>query len=196
MSTERLSSTGRTPALAPADVQRLLTRYFAEDKPSIKQLAEEFSQTNSKNETRALSLATVRKYLKHAGVVLPRGRANDLPRKPQNVRTLMNRIPTEVLIGKGRAELLLRRIARGEGVVALAKEFGVSKDRVRRLRDRQVAETAPETPETPVAPEVTEPAPEPVSAPEVPVATAETVEEASEAASTDQPEQTAGNTEA
>jgi len=142
--TARLTSTGRTPALAPSDVERMLTRYFDEDKPSLPTLAQEFTRTAKDGSVHSLSLATVRKYLKAAGIKLPRGRANDLPRVPQKVRTLMNRIPTEMLIGKGRAQLLGRRVERGEGVVALAREFGISKDRVRRLRDRARAEMAPE----------------------------------------------------
>lgn len=136
MSTERMASTGRRPALTPSTVEALLTRYFAEDKPSIEALASEFSVTNSKGESRNLSLATIRKYLKAAGIELPRGRAAALPRPTVAIRTLMNRIPTDMLIGEGRADLLMRRVARGEPITALAKEFGVSKDRVARMRDR------------------------------------------------------------
>lgn len=131
-----MASTGRRPALTPSTVESLLTRYFAEDKPSIEALAAEFSVTNSKGESRHLSLATIRKYLKAAGVELPRGRAAALPRPSVSIRTLMNRIPTDMLIGEGRADLLMRRVARGEPITALAKEFGVSKDRVARMRDR------------------------------------------------------------
>jgi len=143
-----MASTGRRPALTPASVEALLTRYFAEDKPSIEALSAEFSVTNSKGEARSLSLATIRKYLKAAGVALPRGRAASLPRPTVAIRTLMNRIPTDMLIGEGRADLLMRRVARGEPITGLAKEFGVSKDRVARMRDR--ARPAGEPNELPV----------------------------------------------
>jgi hypothetical protein len=134
--TVRMPSTGRRPALAPSTVEALLTRYFAEDKPSIEALSAEFQVTGSTGVTRNLSLATIRKYLKAAGIELPRGRAAALPRPQVSVRTVMNRIPTEMLIGEGRTDLLVRRVARGEPMSALAKEFGISKDRVARLRDR------------------------------------------------------------
>ena len=152
--TDRLTSTGRTPALAPKDVERMLGRYFAEDKPSLSTLAEEFTRTDKSGKAHPLSLASIRKYLKAAGIKLPRGRANDLPRVPQRLQTLMNRIPTETLIGQGRAILLARRLERGEGVVALAREFGVSKDRVRRLRERVAPWAASE--EVPAIEEVVE----------------------------------------
>ena len=135
MSTDRMPSTGRRPALSPSTVEALLTRYFSPEKPSIEALSAEFSVTNSKGESRDLSLATIRKYLKAAGVALPRGRAAALPRPEVSVRTMMNRIPTKMLIGDGRAKLLVRRVLGGEPITALAKEFGVSKDRVARLRD-------------------------------------------------------------
>jgi len=141
-----MASTGRRPALTPSTVEALLTRYFADDKPSIETLSSEFSVTNSKGVVRNLSLATIRKYLKAAGIELPRGRAAALPRPAVSVRTLMNRIPTNMLIGEGRADLLMRRVARGEPITALAKEFGVSKDRVARMRDRANPRPVTETP--------------------------------------------------
>jgi hypothetical protein len=131
-----MPSTGRRPALTPSVVESLLTRYFAEDKPSIEALSAEFQVTGANGTTRNLSLATIRKYLKAAGIELPRGRAAALPRPTASVRAVMNRIPTEMLIGEGRTDLLVRRVARGEPMSGLAKEFGISKDRVARLRDR------------------------------------------------------------
>jgi len=141
--TKKLASTGRTPALSPADVHSMLEFYFSEARPSVEQVAERFPQTakSGKHEgvARPMSLATVRKYLKAAGLSLPRGRANapHIPRvAPASVRTLMNRIPTSLLIGKGRAELLVRLLERGESIASCVSKFGVSKDRVRKLRDQ------------------------------------------------------------
>ena len=168
---DRLPSTGRKPVLSPSDVQRLLERYYAEDQPSMDELAEEFSRTDSKGETKKLSLATVRRYLKLAGIKLPRGRAavKGKPRVGPAISTLMNRIPTPVLIGAGRAKLLVRLLDRdGYSIKGLAKEFGVSERRVRKVRSTLV-ETV-ETPEVTEAPVVEEPAVEEpvVEAPESP----------------------------
>lgn len=125
MSFDRLRSTGRKPSLDVAGVQALLERYCDGSNVSIAELAEDFEITE----------ATVRKYLKAAGLNLPRGRAARLPREAVSVRTLMSRIDTALLIGTGRAELLRRRLANGVSVTQLAKEFGISRDRVRRFRD-------------------------------------------------------------
>lgn len=159
--TEKLASTGRTPALSPSDVHSMLEFYFSEDKPSVEQVAERFPQTAKTGKHagvgRPMSLATVRKYLKAAGLTLPRGRANapHLPRvAPATVRTLMNRIPTEMLIGKGRAELLVRLLERGESIASCVTKFGVSKERVRKLRDQA---RGPVDMEAPEAPEAVEP---------------------------------------
>jgi hypothetical protein len=137
-----MPSTGRRPALSPSGVEALLTRYFAEDKPSLAQLATEFAVTNADGASRNLSLATIRKYLSEAGISLPRGRAAAKPRPSVSIRSMMNRIPTATLIGEGRERLLMRRIEAGESMTSLAKEFGVSRDRVARLRG-PVASSAP-----------------------------------------------------
>lgn len=142
MTTERMPSTGRRPALSPSGVEALLTRYFSADKPSLAILATEFAVTNSKGESRNLSLATIRKYLTAAGIGLPRGRAASLPRPETSVRAMMNRIPTKMLLGDGRNDLLMRRIEAGESMTSLAKEFGVSRDRVARLRGPAPARSA------------------------------------------------------
>lgn len=128
MSKDRLLSTGRKPVLAPAGVRSLLERYFGEDRPGVKTLAAELKLTE----------ATVRKYLKAAGLILPRGRAALKPRDARNVDAVMNRIPTEMLIGKGRMALLVRRLQSEDApsLTSLAREFGITKDRVARLRDR------------------------------------------------------------
>ena len=124
MSKNGLRSTGRRPALAPGRVQSLLERYMDGSNISITGLASEQGVTE----------ATARKYLKATGLELPRGRAALKPREPVSVRQLLNRMPTSVLIGAGRAELLGRRLAQGESMTSLAKEFGVSRDRVRHYR--------------------------------------------------------------
>lgn len=125
MSNDRLRSTGRKPALDVSGVQSLLERYMDGGSVSIAELASE----------QKLTEATVRKYLKAAGLSLPRGRAALKPREVVSVRTLMNRIDTSILIGAGRAELLRRRLADGASMTALAEDFGISRDRVRRFRD-------------------------------------------------------------
>lgn len=125
MSKERLRSTGRKPALGVAGVQALLERYTDGSNISIVDLASE----------QKLTPATIRKYLKAAGLSLPRGRAALKPRESASVRALMNRMDTAFLVGEGRAELLRRRLAEGESMTALAEEFGISRDRVRRFRD-------------------------------------------------------------
>lgn len=188
MSTDRLPSTGRRPALGPSQIQALLERYFSEGSPSLEELRQEFRQKNSKGEERALSLATVRKYLKAAGVELPRGKAAVKERAegrvmPCTIRTMMNRIPTEMLIGAGQTQLLERLLERGEvSQKALAAQFGISKDRVRRFK-ASLAEAPAEPVEAPEeAPETVEPAPEveaeespaeAEAAPEAPVETEE-----------------------
>lgn len=140
MSTDRLPSTGRRPALAPADIERMLTRYFSGDAPTVPELATEFSVTNSKGVVRPLSQATVRKYLKAAGIELPRGKAAVKERTEGRVarvkiQSMMNRIPTEMLIGDGQTKLLVRLLERGEvSQKALAEQFGISKDRIRRFK--------------------------------------------------------------
>lgn len=144
MSQDRMRSTGRKPSLDVAGVRALLERYFDGSNVSVADLASEQGVTQ----------ATVRKYLKAAGIVLPRGRAALKPREAQSVNTLMNRMDTEVLIGAGRTELLRRRLAEGQSMTSLAAEFGVSRDRVRRFRDEiglgpaeDSVEAAPEAPE-------------------------------------------------
>lgn len=130
----KLPSTGRRPALNLDGVTRLLTRYFDEDQPGVEALASEFEVTP----------ATVRKYLKLALGSLPRGRAANLPREARNVRALVNGIPTEALLGRGRCELLRRRREAGESLTALAREFGVSRDRVTKLvRGSEAPESTP-----------------------------------------------------
>lgn len=125
MSKERLRSTGRKPALSVSGVQALLERYTDGSNASIEAIASE----------QKLTPATIRKYLKAAGLSLPRGRAALKPRESVSVRALMNRMDTAFLVGEGRAELLRRRLAEGESMTALAEEFGISRDRVRRFRD-------------------------------------------------------------
>ena len=138
----KLPSTGRRPALNLDGVERLLTRYFEEDHPSIATLASEFEVTQ----------ATVRKYLKLALGSLPRGRAATLPREPRNVQHLLNGISTEALLGKGRCELLSRRRDAGESLTALAEEFGISRRRVSALvRSDDPASEAPSADEVPEA---------------------------------------------
>jgi len=78
---------------------------------------------------------------------------------------MMNKIPTEVLIGEGQAKLLMRRLERGESQKGLAAQFGVSERRVRTMRAALVAseeahEEAEEAPESAeAAPESVEEAP-------------------------------------
>jgi len=68
-----------------------------------------------------------------------------------------------MLIGKGRAELLVRLLGRGESIASCVTKFGVSKDRVRKLRDlasppaEAVTVDTPEAPEVEVEPEVVAP---------------------------------------
>lgn len=159
---EKLFSTGRTPSLSPSQVREMLEFYFSDAKPSVEEIAERFPQTAKTGKhagvPRRMSLATVRKYLKAAGLVLPRGRANaaHLPREAQSVNKLMNRIPTELLIGKGRAELLVRLLDRGASIASMVKQFDVSKGRVAKLRDRagpQVDAVEPAAEPAPVAAE-------------------------------------------
>lgn len=140
---DRLRSTGRKPSLDVAGVQALLERYMDGSNVSIADLASE----------QKLTEATVRKYLKAAGLSLPRGRAALKPREVVSVRTLMNRIDTALLIGAGRAELLRRRLADGVSMTQLAKEFGVSRDRVRRFRDEHGLAPAQDEAEAPEAAE-------------------------------------------
>jgi len=142
MTTERMPSTGRRPALSPSGVEALLTRYFSADKPTLPVLATEFAVTNAAGVSRNLSLATIRKYLSAAGISLPRGRAASLPRPEVSVRSMMNRIPTKMLLGDGRNDLLMRRIEAGESMTSLASEFGISRDRVARLRGPAPARAA------------------------------------------------------
>jgi len=162
MSKDRLRSTGRKPSLDVAGVEALLERYCDGSNVSIATLAEE----------KGLTEATVRKYLKAAGLDLPRGRAALKPRPEVSVRALMNRMPTEILIGTGRAELLRRRLEAGDSMTSLAADFGISRDRVRRYRDE--LGLAPEKPAKAeaVAPEAAA-APEPEAVSEVPVETVE-----------------------
>lgn len=158
MSQDRLRSTGRKPSLDVDGVRGLLERYFDGSNISVAELATEKECTQ----------ATVRKYLKAAGLTLPRGRGALKPRPAQSVTALINRMPTEVLIGTGRAQLLMRRLADGESMTKLATQFGVSRDRVRRFRD-----------ECGLAPAPVEATPEP-----------EAVEETVVEASAESPEQT------
>jgi len=74
----------------------------------------------------------------------------------------MNRIPNEMLIGRGRAELLVRLLGRGESIASCVTKFGVSKDRVRKLRGlacppAAVVVVTVDTPEAPEEPEVVVP---------------------------------------
>lgn len=131
--TQRAPSTGRKPLLAPSDVRRLLERYFSEDKPSIVDLSQEFTHVNLKGETLTLCPATVRKYLKSTGVKLPRGKATTLPREGQSVQTLMNNIPTQLLLGFGQTQMLLRLFAKGTSTKVLSEQYGISKARVKKL---------------------------------------------------------------
>lgn len=140
MSQDRLRSTGRKPSLDTAGVVALLERYMDGSNVSIADLASE----------RKLTQATVRKYLKAAGLVLPRGRAALQPREPVSARSLVNAMPTAILIGDGRAELLRRRIEAGESMTALATAFGISRDRVRRFRAEAGLAPAAEAPEASV----------------------------------------------
>jgi len=168
--TNRLQSTGRRPSMSPERIQALLEAYYGEGSPSLGELSERFTVTNQAGVERPLSLATVRKYLKAAGVSLPRGKAAVKERQdgraaPCSVRTMMNKIPTEVLIGEGQAKLLMRRLERGESQKGLAAQFGVSERRVRTMRAALVAseeahEEAEEAPESAeAAPESVEEAP-------------------------------------
>lgn len=179
---DRLPSTGRRPSMGPDRIQELLEAYYGEDSPSLVELSERFQVTNSKGESRSLSLATVRKYLKAAGVVLPRGKAavkeREEGRKADcSVRTMMNRIPTEVLIGEGQTKLLARLLERGEtSQKALAAQFGISERRVRTLRASLVSED--ESPEE--APEAAEAASEADEAPSAPESTEDESSETTE----------------
>lgn len=125
MSQDKLTSTGRRPSLDVSGIQALLERYMDGSNVSIATLAEEQS----------LTTATVRKYLKAAGLTLPRGRAALQTREVVSVRTLMNRMSVRDLIGAGRSELLRRRLEAGDSMTACASAFGISRDRVRRFRD-------------------------------------------------------------
>jgi len=171
MTQDRLRSTGRKPTLDVTGIQALLERYMDGSNVSISTLAEEQS----------LTTATVRKYLKAAGLTLPRGRAALKPREVISVRTLMNRMSVEDLLGSGRVELLRRRLELGQSMTSLATEFGLSRDRIRKFRDEsglapEVSAEA-EAPESPEEPTVEESAEE--SAEE---AVAETTEDAMETA--------------
>jgi len=119
----QLRSTGRTPSFNLESLTALLNRWFDEDQPSVTQLAEEF-------ETCA---ASVRKYLRLGLNVeqLPRGRAANLPRERQNVQALVNAVDTVELLGEGRVELLRRRREDGIGLDTLAREFEISRKRVK-----------------------------------------------------------------
>lgn len=164
MSQDRLTSTGRKPSLDVDGIRSLLERYMDGSNVSIATLAEE----------QGLTTATVRKYLKAAGLTLPRGRAALKPREVVSVRTLMNRMSVRDLLGAGRTELLRRRLEAGESMTSCAEAFGISRDRVRRFRDE--SGLAPE----PV--EETEAEASEDSEPEQPVAeaSAEEVEESQE----------------
>lgn len=158
-STNRLRSTGRKPALTASDVRSLLERYFDGSNVSVADLAAEMKVTQ----------ATVRKYLKAAGILLPRGLAARLPRATDvNVQSVMNRIPTDVLLGTGRTELLRRRLEAGESMTSLAKSFDISRDRVRSFRDEAGLAPEPGTEGEPSAPE---------SGPEAPEAASDSPEE-------------------
>jgi len=151
---DRLPSTGRRPSLGPDRIQALLEAYYGEDSPSLKELRLRFHVTNSKGVERPLSLATVRKYLKAAGVTLPRGKAavkeaSEGRKAPCSIRTLMNHISTEELIGAGTVEYICRLLERGESSQkALATRFGISERRVRALRASIRSDAEPEAPET------------------------------------------------
>lgn len=158
---DRLPSTGRRPSMSPSRIQELLEAYYGEDSPSLMELCERFQVTNAQGESRNLSLATVRKYLKAAGVNLPRGKAAVKEREegrkaPYSIRTMMNGIPTETLIGEGQVKLLCRFLERGDfSQKALASQFGISERRVRALRAtlsvEETDETAPSETEVEVA---------------------------------------------
>lgn len=185
----RLTSTGRKPALTLLGLEALLTAYYEPSQPSVDALAERFEVTP----------ATCRKYLKMALGKLPRGRAANLPREPRNIQALLNNVRTEDLLGPGRVELLLRRREAGESLTALAKAFGVSRDRVSKLvrstaepvdetadgHASEPTETLTDTPESEVAPE-----------PETVEAEMETVEEEPDAAGTPESEGDDPSTEA
>lgn len=125
-------STGRGPALSPRGVRSLLERYASEDEPSIADLCGEFT-TQINGEARPLSVPTVRKYLLAAGVQFTRGRPKaGTVRNVGSVQNLMNKVPTSLLLGRGRSELLGRRLQAGEGSVSsLASEFEISRKRVK-----------------------------------------------------------------
>jgi len=118
----RLRSTGRSPSVDLGTLRTLLTRYFSEDHPSVAELSSEAG----------LCQATCRKYLRLGlGHSLPRGKAALLSRGEANVQALVNAVPTVDLLGSGRMELLARRRGDGAGVDALAREFGISRKRVK-----------------------------------------------------------------
>lgn len=124
----QLRSTGRPPSFNLNSLRELLTRWFDEDVPSVSTLAREFDTCE----------ASVRKYLK-LGLgteSLPRGRAATLSRERQNVQALVNAVDTAELLGEGRVELLRRRREDGASIVDLAREFEVSRRRVRGLLRR------------------------------------------------------------
>lgn len=177
MSQDKLTSTGRRPSLDVAGIRSLLERYMDGSNVSIATVAEEQSLTK----------ATVRKYLKAAGLTLPRGRAALQEREVISVRTLMNRMSVRDLIGAGRAELLRRRLEAGDSMTACASAFGISRDRVRSFRDEcglgPVETPAPESTPTEEEAQVAESVAQAQDLPQV----AEAAPEASEEESTPEP---------
>lgn len=119
--TPRLRSTGRAPSVDLVSMRTMLDRWFSDDHPSVADLATEMGMCQ----------ATVRSALRLALGPLPRGKAALMDRGDANVQALVNAVPTEAVLGTGRMELLRRRREAGQGLDSLAKEFGISRRRVK-----------------------------------------------------------------
>jgi len=124
---QNLRSTGRAPSFNLQSLTNLLNRWFDEDQPGVRELAEEFNTCT----------ASIRKYLKLGlGVeALPRGRAANLPRERQSVQTLVASVDTIELLGEGRVELLRRFREAGVSIDDLGREFEISRKRVKAVLD-------------------------------------------------------------
>lgn len=152
--TPRRRSTGRAPSVNLASLRTILTAWFDESTPSIASISKETGTCQ----------ATVRKYLRLALGPLPRGKAACMPRGEANIQALLNGVPTEALLGRGRVELLHRRREAGASLDALAKEFGVSRRRVSAVVAPPAPEVVPEAPEPEAVAAEVVPEPEAVAA--------------------------------